>query len=407
MAAAAPEGSEAAAVDGKQGEGGEETASVIRVRAHKLDALLRLVGELTVVRTRVKRRLREVEEILLAWEEHTGDYSEVGELGMEGSSRQEQVTLHVEQLGGRLLQLRHGISEDEAGLELVAEALEEGIRNLRLLPMSTLFSLFPRLVRDLARQQQKEVRLLTEGGETAADKRILEEMKSPLMHLIRNAVDHGLESGEQREQAGKPREGTILLHATQTATHVVLEVRDDGRGLDIEAIRRQARKRGLFTDEVLATFSAEQLYPIIFQSGFSTSTLITDVSGRGVGLDVVRAQVERLKGQISVTSGVDNGCCFTLSLPITLATTAVFIASANDQLFAIPLDVVHSVRRVIPEEIFPIEGCDTIALNERPVSVASLAQLLELPPTAQGTVPPPWPCIIINMGGGWLVGGDL
>ncbi|MBF0460335.1 MAG: response regulator [Magnetococcales bacterium] len=412
----------------------EEAAPIIRVRSNKLDALLRLVGELTVVRTRIKRRLVEIEEILALWEERGGH-----ELSQQrGMTLLEQADPFGEQLGNRLLVLRHGIAEDEAGLELVSESLEEGIRNLRLLPLSTLFGQFPRLVRDLARQQDKEVLLLTEGSETTADKRILEEMKSPLMHLIRNAVDHGLEMPELREKMGKPKSGTIILRAAQTATHVVLEVRDDGRGLDLEAIRRQARKRGLFTEESLAAFSAEQLYAIIFQSGFSTSAMVTDVSGRGVGLDVVRAQVERLKGRIQVTSELGQGCCFTLSIPVTLATTPVFIASANGQLFAIPLDAVHSVRRVAPEDIFPIEGCATILLhetdgheidgqersdqpraaagravgtgllptvgrNDRPVSVARLAHLLELPPAPDGLVPPPWPCIVFNMGGdGWL-----
>lgn len=387
--------------------GSEEAAPVIRVRSNKLDALLKLVGELTVVRTRVKRRLIEMDEIMDGWED-----LKKGETGGEGAytvARSEQTELASETLNNRLVALRHGIVGDEASLELVSDALEEGIRNLRLLPLSTLFGLFPRLVRDLARQQDKEVVLVTEGGETTADKRILEEMKSPLMHLIRNAVDHGLELGAVREQHGKPGVGTITLRASQTATHVILEVRDDGRGLDLEAIRRQARKRGLFTEEALAAFSAEQLYPIIFQSGFSTSAMVTDVSGRGVGLDVVRAQVERLKGRIQVTSVPNHGSCFTIALPVTLATTAVFIALANGQSFAMPLDAVHTVRRIMPEDIFPIEGCDTILLQEsvgqqdRPISVARLAQLLELPPTSHEQVPPPWPCIILNMGNeGWL-----
>ncbi|MBF0583547.1 MAG: hybrid sensor histidine kinase/response regulator [Magnetococcales bacterium] len=384
----------------------EEAAPVIRVRSNKLDALLRLVGELTVVRTRVKRRLLEIEEIIGAWEEL--QRSERAE-ETHSVALLEQKSSDNESLNNRLLALRHGILEDEAGLELVADALEEGIRNLRLLPLSTLFGLFPRLVRDLARQQEKEVLLLTEGGETTADKRILEEMKSPLMHLIRNAVDHGLEQSAVREQNGKSGTGTITLRATQTATHVVLEIRDDGRGLNLDAIRRQALKRGLFSEEALAAFSAEQLYGLIFQSGFSTSTLVTDVSGRGVGLDVVRAQVERLKGRIQVSSELNKGCCFTIALPVTLATTPVFIAMANGQSFAIPLDAVHSVRRVVPEDIFPMEGCDTILLREtgeqqdRPVSVARLALMLDLPPGPHGSVPPPWPCIILNVGsGGWL-----
>ena len=217
------------------------------------------------------------------------------------------------------------------------------------------------------------------------------------MHLIRNAVDHGLESSALREAAGKPREGRITLRVFQTATHVVLEVRDDGRGLDLDAIRRQASKRGLVAEEVLAAFSNEQLYALTFQSGFSTSTMVTDVSGRGVGLDAVRANVERLKGRIKCTSEPGKGCCFTINLPVTLATTPVFIVSANGQRFAIPLDSVHSVRRVFAKDVFSIEGCETIVLNDSPVSVARLAHLLELPASTEEPPLPPWPCVILNM----------
>ena len=383
----------------------EEATPVIRVRSNKLDALLKRVGELTVVRTRVKRRLNEIEALIVAWEGHQRGGATVGSVTEEASV---DVGLRHESFGNRLHALRDGIFEDEASLALVADALEEGIRNLRLLPLSTLFGRFPRLVRDLARQQDKEVVLLTEGGETTADKRILEEMKSPLMHLIRNAVDHGLENTSVREAAGKPREGCLTLRAFQTAKHVVFSVRDDGRGLDLEAIRRQAHRRGLVSEEMLGTLTQEQLYALTFQSGFSTSAMVTDVSGRGVGLDAVRANVERLKGRVHVTSEPGKGCCFTIHLPITLATTPVFIVSASGSLFAIPLDSVHSVRRVSPKDIFSIEGCETIVLDHKPVSVARLAHLLELEPPHTTEPPPPWPCIIlsVNMSMGSHEGDD-
>ena len=372
----------------------ETSVPIIRVRSHKLDALLKLVGELTVIKTRIKRRLSEVDETIATWETYNQENALSG-VQPEAPSAHSGARKN-EQLDNQLYTLRHGIFEDEASLELVADALGEGIRNLRLLPLATLFSQFPRMVRDLSRQQGKEVLLLTEGGETTADKRILEEMKSPLMHLMRNAIDHGLEDAETRVALGKPREGRLTLRTFQTTTHVVLEVRDDGRGLDPEAIRRQALKQGLFPEDRLAKFSRDQLYALTFQSGFSTSTMITDVSGRGVGLDAVRTNVERLKGRIQVTSEPGHGCCFTMHLPVTLATTPVFIVTAQDQTFAIPLDSVHSVRRITPQEIFRIEGCETIALHDHPVSVARLAHLLELPPTPT-PLPPPWPCIILNL----------
>ena len=364
---------------------------MIRVDARKLDKLMNLVGELTVVRTRVKRRLSEIEEAASLWGEcarEAGGTVANRNANGDGETR-------MEQLGGRLHTLRHGILEDEVGLELVSRELEEGIRNLRLLPLSTLFSLFPRLVRDLSRTQSKTVDLVIEGGETTADKHIIEEMKSPLMHLIRNAVDHGLEIPEKRKAAGKPEACTLRLRAFHTATHVVIEIDDDGRGLDLEAIKRGAVKRRLASEAEAGRMTRPQLEALIFQSGFSTSTMVTDVSGRGVGLDAVRASVEQLKGTVQVTSEPGRGCRFTVQLPITLATTPVFIVRVGDSRFAISLDFVHSVRRVALTDIFPIEGHDTIELDGAPVSIARLADLLELP--RKGT-PPPWPCIILNIG---------
>ena len=187
-------------------------------------------------------------------------------------------------------------------LDFIAEQLESGIRTMRLLPMSTLFGLFPRLVHDLAREQRKEAELVVEGEETVADKRVLEEMKDPLMHMLRNAIGHGIESPEQREQAGKPRSGTIRVKASQTPASIIIEVSDDGRGLDLDEIKRTALKHGMYSEEELAGMSAAQLQSLILVSGFSTTSFVTDVSGRGVGLDVVRNNVERLKGVLQIES---------------------------------------------------------------------------------------------------------
>ncbi|MBF0126372.1 MAG: hypothetical protein HQM02_04085 [Magnetococcales bacterium] len=259
----------------------------------------------------------------------------------------------------------------------------------RLLPLMTLFSLFPRLVRDLARQQDKRIALHLEGGATTADKRIIEEMKGPLTHLVRNAVDHGLETPGERVAFGKPEECTIRMRAMRTATHVVIEVADDGRGLDLDAIKRNALKRRLYGEGELALMTDAQVSALIFHSGFSTSAMVTDVSGRGVGLDVVRVNVERLKGSVQVVSEPGKGCCFTIRLPITLATTPVFIVAVGEHRFAVPLDFVHSVRRVGPQNLFHIEGRDAMSIDSAPVSVAHLVDLLELPLAPRDRQPPP------------------
>ncbi|MGN7613235.1 hybrid sensor histidine kinase/response regulator [Magnetococcales bacterium HHB-1] len=386
----------------------------IRVKPQKLDKLLNQAGELTVVKTRVSRRLKEIELGLQLWEESAHALRQNNRqenlLKDEESQRQQDRALNdLERLGDLLQTLQRSMFEDEAGMEIVARELEEGIRNLRLLPLSTLFNLFPRMIRDLSRQitrqkgEQKEIELIIEGGETSADKQIIEEMKSPLMHLIRNAVDHAMEYPKERQALGKPAKGTLKLSAWHTATHVVIELKDDGKGINREKLRQKALNRKLYNSKQLDAMSDRQLINLIFVSGLSTKPVITDISGRGVGLDAVRSTVESLKGSVQVESIVDKGTTFTIKLPVTLATTPVFIVSASDKTFALPLDHVHSVRRINSKEIFPIEGRQTIALHDDPISIAPLTQLLELP---QGGLSSTWsqknqdsrPCIILQVG---------
>jgi two-component system, chemotaxis family, sensor kinase CheA len=371
----------------------------IRVDPQKLDALMTQAGELTVTKIRMARRLADIEEIVSLWEEWNreafADHLVIGEVRLEpgrnwGHSVEqsdvkrllafyERGSERLERLGALLNRLRTVAYEDTARLDYVANELEEGIRTIRLLPLSTMFNLFPRMVRDLAREQAKEVQLVIEGGETTADKRILEEMKDPLMHLIRNAIDHGVETPQERERAGKPPTAAIHLRARQTATSIVIEVSDDGRSLDIETIKRTALRRRIYREEELAAMTLAQIQSLIFISGFSTSSLVTDVSGRGVGLDVVRANVERLKGTIQVESSPGAGCVFRIQLPITLATVRVLIVSAAGNIYALPVEFVQTMRQVSPRAIFSMEGRETIVLDGHPLSVVRLADLLELP----------------------------
>ena len=218
-----------------------------------------------------------------------------------------------------------------------------------------------------------------EGGETAADKRILEELKDPLMHMIRNAVDHGIESPQERERSGKPRMATIRLRASQTANNVLVELRDDGRGLNIEAIKSVALKRRLHSEEELSLMSREQLQLLIFAPGFSTSAMVTDVSGRGVGMDVVRINIEKLKGTIRVESEVGQGTTFGVRLPSTLATTRVLLVTVGGRPYAIPVEWVQTIVRISREQIFSIEGRQTAVLDGRALPLMPLSSLLELP----------------------------
>ena len=389
----------------------------IRVQPQKLDGLMTLAAELTVTTTRVARGLGVREEIVELWENWNKDLasqrSEQKKSGMNARSGEDRSTprrtdktsaafydrehARLEKLKAILEQLKRTANEDVARLNFAANELEESIRKIRLLPFSTVFDLFPRLVRDLARDQKKEIQLLLEGESTTADKRILEELKDPLMHIIRNAVDHGIEAPEERAQNGKPTLATLRLRAFQTATSVVVEISDDGRGLDEAAIARTALKRRVASEEELAAMTREQMQMLIFAPGFSTSPIVTDVSGRGVGLDVVRANVESLHGNIKIESEEGNGCTFRLQMPLTLATTRVLLVQVAARPYALPVEFLQGSRLVAKEEIFSIEGRDNIALNGQPISVVRLSDLLELT-AARSTPDALMPCIILQIG---------
>lgn len=392
----------------------------IRVATRALDTLMTLLGELSVTKTRVARRSADIEEIVELWEKLNRSNAERRMRNAELKAKiphnaNEDSSLHIphsafEQVGILLNKLKSAANEDYSKFDYVAGELENGIRTIRLLPLSTVFSLFPRMVRDIARSQSKEVQLVVEGGETNADKRILEEMKDPLMHMIRNAIDHGIEIPNEREQKNKPRMGTIKLTAYQTALNVVIEVKDDGRGLDIEAIKRTALKQKLRREEELAAMTPAQVQSLILISGFSTSSFVTDFSGRGVGLDVVRTNVERLKGTIQFKSTPGMGCTFRVQLPVTLATSRVLIVAVSGIKYAVPVEHVQTTSLVARREIFTLEGRETIVLDTQPVSVARLSDILELK-IPQSTTPNPKsaiqnpksempviPCIILSVG---------
>lgn len=366
----------------------------IRVSTRSLDNLITQAGELTVTKIRIAHRLAEIEAIATLWDEWSRDLlrnrlhrnETKSSDGAFGESRYRAIENRFYQMESLINRLRDALYEDTARLDVISDGLDEGISTLRLLPLSTLFNLFPRMVRDLARQEGKQVELVLEGGETCADKRILEEMKDPLMHLLRNAVDHGIESPLRREQLGKPATATIQLRSYQTPTHIVIEIKDDGHGLDLNQIKQTALKRGICQKEDFATMTASQIQALIFTPGFSTASLVTEVSGRGVGLDVVQTNVEKLKGTIQIESTPGQGCLFRIQLGITLATAHVLIVLVNNTPYAIPVEFVRTACLIDPEEIFTLEKRETIVREGQPISIAWLADLLELP--AAACVPP-------------------
>lgn len=371
----------------------------IRVPPAKLDTLMTLAGELAVTTTRVSRGLSAFDEITALWEAWTRDL----QTGTARGAAQDPVAVRnrerLERLGSLLGKLRASTIEDVSRLRLVADEIEENVRRVRLLPLERIFSLFPRPVRDLARTQGKEIQLVVEGADTEVDKRVLEELKDPLMHMIRNAIDHGIELPAEREMAGKNRLATLRLRALQTAMNVVIELEDDGRGLNTEAIRRVALRRQIVSEEELAAMTRDQVEALIFSPGFSTSPLVTDVSGRGVGLDVVRANVESLKGSIHIYSIPGQGCRMRIVVPLTLATTRVLLIETAGRVFGVPIEFVKNTVSVT-EEIISLEGRDTIVLDGEPLSVASLSAFLELPEKRfdQHSAGKTRPCVVLEVG---------
>jgi len=373
----------------------------VRVDTSRLDALMTHAGELTVAKTRIARRLPEFEALREMCEEWSRRAA--ASPSGRGTTDAEGALERLARMGAVLARLHAGFSEDSARLDFIAGELESGIRLARLLPLSNVFRLFPRLVHDLAQEQGKEVELVIEGEDTNADKRILEEIKDPLMHMLRNAVDHGIEPPQARVQAGKARAGVVRIKASQGANSVAIEVSDDGRGLDEEAIRRAAAKRGLASGEALAAMSAAEIQSLIFTPGMSTTGFVTDVSGRGVGMSVVRTNVERLKGSIEVHSAPGKGTRIRILLPVTLATVRVLIVEVNGYPYGLPAECVQLLKRAAPEEIFTVEGQDAILHQGRPVSVARLADLLELPQASARASPDgasaASACVLLALGG--------
>jgi len=395
------------------------SVETMRVEPAKLDTLLSMAGELVVSTTRAARgagEWRALCELRDEWTRSVSDsrrilrhYAREKESGVQNADagsaqtrllRELERTIEaqeekVERLNQGLARLGGAVGDLNRLSGIVTE-MEAAIRGVRLLPLSTLFGLFPRTVRDLARSSGKTVHLEIEGGETHADKRILESLKDPLMHLIRNALDHGIEASAERLAAGKPATATLALRGFHTARGIVVEVEDDGRGLDADAIRASAARKGLATPEELATWPVKEVFDLIFASGFSTRAYVSELSGRGVGLDIVRAQVARLRGTVEVESKAGQGCTFRLTMPVTLATTRVLLVRAGGQTLGVPIEAVRGLFRLAQGDVYRFGGRPTTDWNERPISLAPLSELLGLP--SGDEAPTARPCLVVEAG---------
>ncbi len=300
--------------------------NVVRVDIRKLDYLMNVVGELGTVRAalgRLVEKMRVSADHALASEAH-----------------------RLARVFGRHL----------------AE-VQEGVLDIRMVPLSQLFDKVAVIVRQVARDQHKEVRLLITGGETEVDKLIAEELADPMMHIVRNAIDHGVEVAEQRASLGKPAVATLAINAYQKGSHVVIELSDDGRGIDTDLVREAAIRKGLLSDQVVSDLSREELLNVVFMPGFSTASAVTDLSGRGVGMDVVKTNITRLGGAVDLESDVGVGTKITITLPITLAIMSALLFEVRGRVLAIPLAVVQEALRLPAAAVRTIEGREVLSLR--------------------------------------------
>ena len=275
-------------------------------------------------------------------------------------------------------ELAREIKSQYGVINRIAEEMQDAIMQVRMLPVSFVFQRFPRLVRDLAHKLGKEVRLVMEGESTEADKNIIEALADPLVHIVRNSLDHGLETPAERAAAGKPREGRLTISARQESDRVLIEIADDGRGIDPAVIRRKAYAKGLIDEAALERLSDQEAINLVFAPGFSTAEQVTDVSGRGVGMDVVRNAITRVNGAIELRSQAGQGTRLRLSLPLSMAVTNVMIIASAGQRFGVPMDAVVETVRVAQRDIRTIKRRMATVLRGRLVPLVALNELLAL-----------------------------
>jgi len=273
------------------------------------------------------------------------------------------------------------LDEAVSHLDLLVGDLQNAVMKTRMQPIGRLFQKYPRLARDVARQLGKDVELVLSGEETEIDKTMIEDLNDPLVHLIRNAVDHGVDTPEERLAAGKPAKSLVHLSAEQVGDHIIIEITDDGRGIKADVIRQKAVEKGLIDIETANSLDEKQSLNLIFLPGFSTKDQISDVSGRGVGMDVVKTNIQKLNGRVDVTSVVGQGSTFRIMLPLTLAILPVLMVRLNTQPFAVPLSMVREILPIRSEDVQRVSGKATMIVREEVLPIRTLASLIGWPVT--------------------------
>jgi len=376
-------GSSAAAAEERHDEPAKKKSArtaeeTLRIGTSSLDAAIRLAGEIRVNGMRLDHHLDELAEMRRAFRHYQGDMERCleGKNGREGDLA--QLCRETKEFYAKIDDLYRKYREDLAGLEQMAAELQEKTLDMRMLPLSTVFDSLPRAVRDLSRTFGKEIELIVEGSETHMDKKLIERLDGPIVHMVRNCIDHGIETPEERQKAGKPTRGQLRIAASQEGDHITIVVEDDGRGIDLEAVEKKALTKGLIDREQLERIPEREIANFIFLPGFSTAPIITDISGRGVGMDVVRSAVEELKGAVSVETEKGSGSRFSLQLPMTLTTIRAMLIECGGFSFAIPVGYIAETVTSRHGDIIQVVDREAISLKNQMIPIARLDRTLGL-----------------------------
>lgn len=377
----------------------------LHVNAQKLDLLVNQLGELIITKIKTEKNLEKIDSIKNANEIcqkdllKTSNYLRYYNRKYLQSGNTDQYTgVFVKQVFSLLLDITQNVSrtiydlnslyrsskEDDMKMRLIIDEMESMVKNIRVLPISTVFNSFSRMVRDIANEKGKDIDFEIEGKDTCADKKIIEEIKTPLIHILRNAIDHGIETKEERIANGKSPVGRILLSAKQDDNKVIIDVFDDGQGFNLQKIKDRAVSRGFLTQEEIDTMSDEAIMNIIFWPGFTTGDSITSISGRGIGLDVVKTKISQLNGKVKVISEFGKGSCVHIEIPVTLTTLRVFLVQISGQIFAIPIQVITTFILKNQNEIKTNNGIRTILYNNNIIPLYYLSDILNLEPAPKG-----------------------
>ncbi|MBN2651908.1 MAG: chemotaxis protein CheA [Spirochaetales bacterium] len=380
------------------------STSILRVESRRIDNLLNMVSESVINKSTINRISTDLAETLAEIQTFSSNFEyelrsfvdTIPDLlrQLDGSANQKDLLAkYRDRFDGIFSELHlyeNNFKKNITDLKNTAQKLsintgnlQEGIMKIRMVPVSNIFSRFPRLVRDLSHSLSKKVNLVLEGEDTELDKSVIEDLLDPLIHCVRNSVDHGIEQPDVRRSAGKPDEGTVVLKASNEGSMIIIEIVDDGAGINKERVKRKAIEKGLIKPDV--SISDNDVYNLLFLPGFSTADNVTDVSGRGVGMDVVKTQIEKLKGSITVTSTEGQGTKFSIRLPLTLSIIQGLLVKVGSEIYSIPVTNVVDSHRVSPGDINFVDNYEVFNVREEVIFVVRLHKLFNIPSYEEST----------------------